>query len=187
MKKGHVCQQVGFTLVETLVVAGVIMMIMVSIGGIVGGVFNSQRKNKTMEEISQSGGWIINELRKNVLNADGSGENGDEFICPIGVGTSMVITNIKDRIKTTLVCFDGGNEGYKIASISGKSVGTTTFLFQKDNDLVLNDCGNFITCTISPDTGRLSGVKFNFNLGANTNDSTVGTTKVFSVDLTVRN
>lgn len=178
----------GFTLVEVLVVVTMIMMIMVSIGGVMTGVFGSQSKNKAMDKITQNGNWILAELKKNILNADSSTENGEKFTCPIGVyDNSIVITNVKDGDKTTISCFlDSTTNSYKIASVSGKAVGTTIYLFQQNNDLRLKDCTNFVTCSTTPSL-QLSNVKFNFNIEAGVDTLISKTTKDFSVDVTLRN
>lgn len=176
----------GFTLIEILVVMSVVLIIMVSIGGIMSGVFNSQNKGNAMDKVTQSGDWILNELKKNVLNADSSDVNGGlYFTCPLNGGTSIVITNVKDKQKTTISClFDAATSSYKIASVS--AVGTTVYLFQKDNDLTLSNCTNFVSCSTLPSL-QLSNVKFNFNLGAGTSGITSETTKNFSMDVTIRN
>lgn len=179
----------GFTFIEILIVISLIMIIIGSISGIMSGVFSSQSKNKATDKINQNGSWILNELKKNILNANSSGYNGADsnFNCPMGGGTSMVMTNIKDGEKTTISClYDSGTNSYKIASISGKSVGTTVYLFQKSNDLVLDSCNNFVTCSTLPSL-QLSEVKFNFNLGAGVFGLSSGTTKSFSIDVTLRN
>jgi type II secretory pathway pseudopilin PulG len=176
----------GFTLIETLIVVGVVLLIVVSMSGIMSGVFNSQNKNKAIDKIDQNGSWILNELKKNILNADNSGENGQRFSCPLNGGTSILITNVKDGEETTISCFDSGADGYKIASISGKAVGTTVYLFQKSNDLILNGCGNFVTCSTLPSL-QLSNVSFNFNLQAGSESLSSGTTKAFLIDVTLRN
>lgn len=175
----------AFTLIEIIIVVSVIMVIMVSMGGIMSGVFTSQNKNKASDKITQNGAWI----KKNILNADSSNsENGGKFTCPMSpsYGSSIVITNIKDGEKTTISCFNTTDEGYKIASVSGKAVGTTVFLFQKNNDFVLTDCSNFVTCSTLPSL-QLSSVKFNFSLGAGMAGFTSQTNKDFSIDLTLRN
>lgn len=178
----------GFTLIETLVVVGSIMLIMTSIGGIMFAVFSSKSRNEANDRISQNGNWILNELKKNVLNASNESENGIRFTCPVGdIGNSITITNIKDGERTRISCFyDTGSQSYKIASISAKAVGTTVFLFQKNNDLVLTDCSNFVTCSTLPSL-QLSEVKFNFSLGAGVFGSDNGVTKPFFVDITLRN
>jgi len=176
----------GFTLIEILIVVGVVMIIMVSISGVMSGVFTSQNRNKASDKITQNGSWILDELKKNILNADSSGENGDKFTCPMdNYSNSIVITSVKDGEKTTISCFNSV-DGYKIASISGKAVGTTTYLFQKNNDLILKDCSEFVICSTLPSL-QLSNVKFNFNLGAGVEALSSGITKAFSVDVTLRN
>ena len=131
---------------------------------------------------------ILNELKKNILNASSETENGIGFSCPMNdYSNSITITNVKDGDKTIISCFyDSTTNSYKIASISGKSVGTTVYLFQKNNDLVLNSCDNFVTCSTLPSL-QLSEVKFNFNLGAGVFAQSEGTTKSFSIDVVLRN
>lgn len=139
----------GFTLVEILVVVGSMMFIMTSIGGIMFGIFTSKSKNQAISKINQNGSWILSELKKNILNANSNGYNGSDsnFNCPVGVfGNSVTITNIKNGEKTTISCLNTV-DGYKIASVSAKSVGTTVFLFQKNNDLQITDCSKFVTCS----------------------------------------
>jgi len=125
-------------------------------------------------------------LKKNILNANSSGINGvdSNFSCPMGGGTSMVMTNVKDGEKTTISCLGNDDDGYKIASIS--AIGTTVFLFQENNDLFLENCVGFVTCTTLPSL-QLSTVTFNFNLGAGVFGLSSGTTKTFSIDVTLRN
>lgn len=189
MKKGRACRQAGFTLIEILVITSLIMIILGSISGIMSGVFSSQSKNRAIDKINQNGSWILSELKKNILNANSATENGFMFNCPVGVsGNSIMITNVKDGEKTTISClYDSSTDSYKIASISGKSVGTTVYLFQKNNDLYLSGCGSsFVTCTTLPSL-QLSTVTFNFDLGAGVFGLSSGTTKSFSIDVTLRN
>jgi len=176
----------GFTLIEILVVISVILIIIASISGVMSGVFNSQGKNKATDKIDQNGSWILNELKKNILNADSGTENGAGFSCSMDGGTSITTTSIKDGDKTTISCFDAGGGNYKIASISGKSVGTTVYLFQKNNDLVLNGCDEFVTCSTLPSL-QLSKVEFNFSLGAGVAGLSSGITKPFSIEVNLRN
>ncbi|MDD2225092.1 MAG: type II secretion system protein [Candidatus Shapirobacteria bacterium] len=176
----------GFTLIEILIVTSLIMVIIGSISGIMSGVFSSQSKNKATDKINQNGSWILNELKKTILNAKSNGVNGGEnFSCPMGVsGNSITITNVKDGEKITISCLGNVSAGYKIASIS--AVGTTTYLFQGNNDLFLKNCDEFVTCSTLPSL-QLSKVKFNFGLGAGVFGLSSGTTKSFSIDLTLRN
>ncbi|MFA7676211.1 MAG: type II secretion system protein [Candidatus Shapirobacteria bacterium] len=167
----------GFTLIETLVVVGTIMLIMASVSGIISAVFNSQNKNKAIDKISQNGGWILNELKKNISNSNGNDLNGGAyFSCPLSVGTSINITNVQDGNKTTIIC-----ENNKIASISAR--GTVYLLDSPDLKI---DCSNFVSCSTLPSL-QLSNVSFNFNLSAGNNILSSGTSKAFLLEVSLRN
>jgi type II secretory pathway pseudopilin PulG len=178
----------AFTLIEILVVVGALMLIIVSVSGIMSAVFNSQNKNKAIDKITQNGGWILSELKKNILSAKTSGQNGDGFNCSMSptVGNSIEIISGKDGERTTIKCLDDNGDGYKIASISGTSVGTTVYLFQKNQDLELVNCDNFVSCSTLPSL-QLSNVSFNFSLKAGNDVLSSGTTKVFLMDASLRN
>jgi prepilin-type N-terminal cleavage/methylation domain-containing protein len=178
----------GFTLIEILIVVSVVVLIITSISGIMSGVFISQNKNKSSDKITQNGTWILNELKKNILNADNrNSQNGGKFTCPVNTnGASIIITNVKDGEKTTIKCVGDAVNGYKIASISGKAVGTTVYLFQSVDGLALSDCSNFVSCSTLPSL-QLSNVKFNFILKAGVESLSTGIGKSFAIDVTLRN
>jgi len=178
----------AFTLVEILVVVGTMILIITSVSGIMFGVFSSKSKNQAITKMTQNGSWILDELKKNILNASSETENGVRFDCPMqSVGTSVAITNVKDGERTTISCLhDTVTDSYRIASISANSVGTTVYLFQKNNDLYLNNCNDFVTCSTLPSL-QLSDVKFNFDLGAGAFGLSNGITKSFSIDVVLRN
>ena len=181
------CKQKGFTLIEILVVLGVLGTIIFSVTGVMLGFFNSQNKNKAGDKINQAGNWVSMELRKNILSADSNSEDGEKFTCPIDVGSSIEITNIKDGNKTVIACLGNAISGYKIASTS--AVGGETILFEKNNDLVLNPdfgCDTFVSCSTLPSL-QLFNVSFNFNLKAGNESLSSGTTRDFSLDVTLRN
>lgn len=163
----------AFTLIEILIVVGVIMVIMVSISGIMSGVFTSQNKNKSSDIITQNGNWILNELKKNVLNADSSGQ---KFECSL-TKESILMTSLKDGDVTTISC-----ENEKIASKSARE--TVNLINSKD--LILTGCGNFVNCDILSN-GQLSKVTFNFTLANGIGNLSTGTSKNFSIDVTLRN
>lgn len=178
----------GFTLIEIILVVSAMVILITSLSGIFFGVFGSKNKNEAIDKITQNGNFILDEIKKNVINADGSGENGVDFSCSINdFGTSITYKNVKDGESTTISCLSDPNGGYRIASISGKlGVGTTMILFQKNNDLQLNNCNNFVTCSTLPSL-QLSDVKFNFILNAGTEGLSSGTSKAFFIDVTLRN
>ncbi len=184
LKRGIFVNNSGFTLIEILVVVGVVMIIMLSLSGIMSGVFSSQDKNKASNKIDQNGNWILSELKKNILNADSKSENGLKFNCSVGVGSSIEITSVKDGEKTLITCLGSGDD-FKIASISA-AIGTTVYLFEKNKDLQLDNCNSFISCSTLPSL-ELSNVSFNFNLKAGNNILSGGTSRAFSMDVTLRN
>lgn len=151
-----------------------VMVIMVSISGIMSGVFNSQNKNRASDLITQNGSWILNELKKNVLNADSSGQ---KFNC---TSSSVQMVSVKDGETTTIQCIGGANAN--IASVSAR--GTVNLI--KNKELRLTGCGSFVTCS-TMSSSQLSKVTFNFDLGSGAVGSLSETTKNFSIDVTLRN
>ena len=162
----------GFTLIEILIVVAMVMVIMVSISGIMSGVFNSQNKNRASDLITQNGSWILNELKKNVLNADSSGQ---KFNC---TSNSVQMVSVRDGEITTIQCANAN-----IASVSAKG-GTVNLINNKE--LRLTGCGSFVTCSTMP-SSQLSKVTFKFDLGSGAEGSLSETTKNFSIDVTLRN
>ena len=72
-KKGHAksfaFRRAGFTLIEIVVVVGVLGVIMTVIVGIMTNTFNSKNKIFYRQKVEENGEWIISEMRKLVLNA----------------------------------------------------------------------------------------------------------------------
>lgn len=72
-KKGHVksfaFRRAGFTLIEIVVVVGVLGVIMSVIVGIMTNTFKSKNKIFYRQKVEENGEWIISEMRKLVLNA----------------------------------------------------------------------------------------------------------------------
>jgi len=161
----------GFTLVEIVIVVMAIGLIMVSIIGVTLKVFRSHNMAESTNKVVQNGSFILNELRRNVLNSSQT-----EISCPTGVGSSIAMINLYDGEKTTIVC------GQKIASISATRIGETIFL--SGVEVAVTDCNTFVSCsTLSPT--EVSAVSFRFGLNSQT--SGVGASQIFDIDVTVRN
>ncbi|HPT66319.1 MAG TPA: type II secretion system protein [Candidatus Woesebacteria bacterium] len=165
----------GFTLIEILIVIGVVLIIMVSISGIMSGVFTSQNKNKSSDLITQNGSWILNELKKNILSADSSSQ---KFSC---TSNSISITSLKDGDTTTLICDIENNNISSQSATTGRTVD-----FINNEELRLTGCTGFVNCETMPN-GQLSKVTFKFNLGAGVIGLTSETNKDFSIDVALRN
>jgi len=166
----------GFTLIEIVVIVGVLSLIMISLTSILSGVFNSQSKNKSNDNIDQQGNWVIEEIKKNLLNSSGVG-----FTCPVGIGQSINFQNIKDGNRTILGCLTSGGN-YSIASSSANSAN----LFTNNGSLQLTNCNEFISCEILP-SGEVSGVTVKFNLNTGDPLSPTYVTKDFELKVTLRN
>ena len=59
----------GFTLIEIVVVVGVLGVIMSVVVGIMTNTFKSKNKIFYRQKVEESGEWIVSEIRKLVLNA----------------------------------------------------------------------------------------------------------------------
>lgn len=173
---GYACRQAGFTLIEIIIIVGVLALIMVSLTSILSGVFNSQNKNKSNDLINQQGNWVIDEIKKNLVNSSSVG-----FTCPEGIGQSVSFLNIKNGDRTILSC-SGSSGNYNIASSSANGAN----LFIKNNNLQITDCSNFVSCETLP-SSEVSIVKVKFNLNANDVSSPAYVTKDFELNVTLRN
>lgn len=170
----------AFTLIEILVVVGAIVLIIGSVTGVMFGIFSAISKNEAIGNINNSGNWIVEEIKKNTMNA-----KSDDFTCSLGVGSSIEILNVKDGEKSIIACLES-EDGYKIASISASPTEKITYLFQKNNELSLSSCLSFVSCSTLP-SSLLSTVSYSFILRSEIFGSSAGITKPFSVDVTIRN
>lgn len=166
----------GFTLVEIIVIVGALSLIMISLTSILSGVFNSQSKNKSNDNINQQGNWITEEIKKNLMNASGTG-----FSCPVGIGQSISFLNVKNGNRTVLGCL-GSSGNYSIASSSANSA----TLFTKNNSLQITDCSEFVSCETLPSL-EVSNVKIKFGMTSGEVGSPTYVNKDFELNVTLRN
>lgn len=161
-----IIKNLGFTLIEMVVVVASVGIIVVAVIGTILGTFKSQNRNKSMNVISENGQMIIRELRHNILSS-----NSQRIVCSTG-GTSVSMVDLVTAEETVLFC---GNN--KIASISAQER-------RLNNDEVnVTNCNNFVVC--SPGNTNVTNIIFNFGLGATV--AGVSVTKNFETTVTVRN
>lgn len=172
----NIYKKSGFTLVEIIVIIGTLSLIMISLTGILSGVFNSQKKNQSNDTINQQGNWIIDEIKKNLMNASSVG-----FSCPVGIGQSIGFQNVKNGNVTVLGCL-GTSGDYRIASSSANSA----TLFTNNGSLKLTDCTGFVSCEILP-SSEVSDVKIKFKLEYGESLSPIYVSKDFELNVTLRN
>lgn len=152
----------AFTLIEILVVVGVLTVLVVSVGGIMGMTFKAKNSSEGNELLSSKAVYVLNELKRNILNAD-----VNRITCPTGVGTSISFTAKDGFLTTTLEC--------KSAQIASKSA-NGNFYFLDLGTTVFN-CNNFVECNISNE--KVSSVKFTLNLKAPENAAGAGSSGVY--------
>ena len=157
----------AFTLIEILVVVGVLTVLVVSVGGIMGMTFKAKNTSEGNELLSSKATNVLNELKRNILNAKSS--HIDQFACPpSGVGASIAFIT-KDNLETTLECRD--------AQIASKSANGNFYFL--DLGVTASNCTSFVTCNISILDERINSVNFNLNLEAPKNAAGAGSVGVY--------
>jgi prepilin-type N-terminal cleavage/methylation domain-containing protein len=164
-------KKTGYTLIEIMVVVAATGLIMTAMVGMILGTFRAQNRTKSDNKITETGSWIINELRKNVFNSDSS-----KVSC-IGDSKSVVITNLTDGKETILSCNENNNE------IASTSATPGTRVLNNKNEVTVLDCDSFVGC--EKVENKVTGVTFNFMLGSETKG--IGSSKTFTTRVTVRN
>jgi len=162
-------RKTGFTLIEIIVVTGAVGLIMVALIGIVLSTFKSQNRTKAKNLVSQSGAWILSELKRDILTS------GSWKIRCGSDNLSVGFTNIYNGEPTTFVCGSG-----KIASNSAHPATLN------DINKVMVSCGSvFVSCDTLPSSDEVSAVNFSFVLTSNILG--IGASQDFDLNVTVRN
>lgn len=144
----------GFTLIEMVVVVGILGFILVAVTTILFNSFRSQTRVSLADVVDQSGTLVLGELKNNIVSAVGVGIS----CATSGVGNSLALISADDGTVTTLVCY----EGVKIASESANGNFDLT-----SSTVKVTGCSNFARCDLFPDsTDRVINVNFWFNLSA---------------------
>lgn len=155
----------AFTLIEILVMVGILTVLVVSVGGIMGSTFKAKNSSEGNELLSSKATNVLNELKRNILNAKSS--HIDQFACPpSGVGASIAFTT-KDNFETTLECRD--------TQIASKSANGDFYFL--DLGVTASNCTSFVTCNISNE--NITSVKFNLYLEAPKNAAGAGSVGVY--------
>ncbi|MFA6250771.1 MAG: hypothetical protein WC686_04740 [Candidatus Shapirobacteria bacterium] len=136
----------GFTLIELVISAGVMVLLMVAISGILLGSFKARMKVNVGDRIQTSGDWVLGELRKNVLNA--------RTVECLPTDSSQLMLTDDQGLGTTLLCSEAGQ---KISSVSA-----TRTIDLTNSDVQVTNCINFALCDNSG--SKVGAVDFNFVL-----------------------
>jgi prepilin-type N-terminal cleavage/methylation domain-containing protein len=139
----------GFTLIEILVVIVIIGMLMISTGGILTSSFKAKNKTETQRVVQNQAMTVMEELKKNVLDANTSAIN-----CPDDHPSISFET--KSGGTTTLICDEASDQ---ISSISAEH-GEFQLL---PAGFIVTGCSEFASCDLSADSEAVS-INFNFGL-----------------------
>jgi len=159
MKKKIKATNLGFTLIEIMVVLGITGLLAVTVGNVMGGMFKAKNQSDEATRLDQSGSYVLAEIRKNVMSAIGTGMSCPS---PIGTGgTGVTFANVRDGNVISIIC----QEGDRIASSSAVN-GTNNLVL---GEVRVTGCNNFISCDTSPQSSlRIEKVNFDFNLEVGT-------------------
>jgi len=131
MKKGHTCRQVGFTLIEMLVIGGITAILFTVTVNILFMSTKTAKRSQLESLISEQADWLMVELEKNLSKAD---------ISTISCNNSFVYFDDKAYgIGTTLIC----NEWAQVASQSANAVNLTS------DEVRMVGCGSFFSCDLT--------------------------------------
>jgi prepilin-type N-terminal cleavage/methylation domain-containing protein len=166
-------KKTGFTLIEIVVVVGVLGSIIVTVASVLLNSFKAKARIEVTDKIERNGGIVLSELKSGVVNA-----SGVDMLC---VGSTLTYTSSIDGGVTNLVCY----EGTKIASESANGVFDLT-----SSDVAVSGCNNFVQCDLySGSTDRTTQVDFVFGLIAGDAQAGAGqqVNRQFQSTIVVRN
>lgn len=143
----------GFTLIEILVVVGILGVIMTTVVSVMLNTFKAKNRADVGNRLEQSGSYLQIALRRNVLNSSSAAVE-----CPDngGVGSSMTVINKVDGESTRIECSE---VEASIASISASGTYKLSGM-----DVGVSGCNTFISCQTLPETGNVESISFNFYL-----------------------
>lgn len=149
--------QKAFTIVELLVIIGVMVVVLTSAGSIMVNSFKVQNSTELNERVSAKAVYVLGELKKNVLNA-----RVETIECD---GDSIRFTT-QSGGTTSLSCSESPSS--QVASVSAN--GTYNFLTE---GIEASNCDNFVSCELGTD-GQVELVKFNLDLGMTSGNTVLG-------------
>jgi len=159
-------QKKGFTLLELLVVGGVIGFISVVVAQIFFSTIHINTKTEIMKEVKQSGNDSLDIMKRMIQNAKTvSSSCIDVGIYPKPIFTSLTIVGF-DTQETTFSCFDDATTASsRIVSISASNVFITSQNVTLSDSLGQTGCiNNPLTFTCTSVGGVPSEITFSFHL-----------------------
>lgn len=140
----------GFTLIEIIVVMGVVGVLITASVYVLSGAFLSKTRSESADTVERNGSLILDQLRQIGLDA-----MSHQITCPVsGVGSSLSLTSARDGGITVLSCVNDDT----IASSSAN--GTMELVV---SGIRLSGCNTFVSCDTIPSVG-VSALNFDFKL-----------------------
>lgn len=141
----------GFTLVEIIIVLGITISLFVVLGGVMTSSFRLKNKGDLRESVQNEAQVIMNELKKNIFEADLNLIN-----CDVSPKPSLSFVT-KNGGNTILIC---DKNSFRIASVSAES---GLFNLSKTGIMAQN-CQDFVSCDIDSNQ-KVTKVYFNIDIG----------------------
>ncbi|MDP4009398.1 MAG: type II secretion system protein [Candidatus Shapirobacteria bacterium] len=153
----------GFTLIEILVVFGLLSVILATVADILISTFKANSRVQLTTRLVSEGNFVMGEIRKNVLRTDGR-----NISYPIGIGdsSSFYFVSMDDNKKTTITCSEVVDNN-KIASESASGD-----IFDLTSGQVrVSGCTTFVSFDTLPYSSDVSNININFTLSAGNNEA----------------
>lgn len=153
----------GYTLIEMVVVVGILGIIMAVVAGILINSFRAKSRVDLADSAEAVGSRVIDQIKNNMIMAVGQG-----ITCALtGDGSRITFASSEDGQVTTLACY----EGSRIASESASGIFVLT-----GSGVGVSGCYDFARCELFPNsTDKVSAVNFSFTLS--TGSSAAGAEK----------
>lgn len=166
MKPGISLIKTGFTLIEVVVVVGVVSIILLVTSDILVSSLRSTTRTESTSQLEGAGTAVMDAVKINVLRAAPG-----TLVCPIGLGSSFSFTDKDDNQVTSISCA----ENDQIASNSANPMRLTP------DTIHVSGCGNFVS-NCDP-----THVEINFTLSMSNNGTVENVySRNFSTQVTLR-
>lgn len=143
--------RIGFTLIEILVVMGILGIIVSLVIGMFFWVLKGSAKSQAIAEIRQNGNYALNVMERMIRSA----QSLDDYS-----GSSLTITN-PDGGVTVFSC--GDSNGNSISDIASTSADLNTSVPLIGDGVEVQNCNSFFQ-VVSPTGGGPETVEINFTL-----------------------
>lgn len=138
-------KKLGFTLIEILVVVGILGTVMVISGVVLTNTLRTGNRVVSSDEVETAGTYMLGVIKQLILNS-----RSDSLIC--GQPVKFRMTNRFDDSLITISCED--NAGLVNIASNGAQLNPTTIS-------VLGDCSNFVSCD---ESGQYPVINIGFTL-----------------------